>query len=36
MSRQAVDGEWIVHSGNDGGAVRHAPSLHGAITSRRL
>ncbi len=35
ITGQAPDGEWIVHSGNDGGAVRTRPrSLAGVIAFR--
>jgi hypothetical protein len=37
ITSQAPNGEWIVHSGNDGGAVRtRARSLRGAIAFRRV
>lgn len=37
ITGRAPNGEWIVHSGNDGGAVRTRPrSLAGAIAFRRI
>jgi hypothetical protein len=37
ITGRTPDGEWIVHSGNDGGAVRtRARSLAGVIAFRRL
>lgn len=37
ITGQATDGQWIVHSGNDGGAVRTRPrSVAGAIAFRRV
>jgi hypothetical protein len=37
ITGQTPDGQWIVHSGNDGGAVRTRPrSLAGAIAFRRV
>jgi hypothetical protein len=37
ITGQAANGEWIVHSGNDGGAVRtRGRSLRGAIAFRRV
>ena len=37
ITGQAPNGEWLVHSGNDGGAVRtRARSLRGAIAFRRV
>jgi hypothetical protein len=37
ITGQGANGEWIVHSGNDGGAVRtRARSLRGAIAFRRV
>jgi hypothetical protein len=37
ITGQAADGQWIVHSGNDGGAVRTRPrSVAGAIAFRRV
>jgi hypothetical protein len=37
ITGQAANGEWIVHSGNDGGAVRTRPrSVSGAIAFRRV
>jgi hypothetical protein len=37
ITGQAPDGQWIVHSGNDGGGVRTRPrSLRGAIAFRRV
>jgi hypothetical protein len=37
ITGQAPDGEWIIHSGNDGGAIRtRARSLRGAIAFRRV
>jgi len=37
ITGQTPDGQWIVHSGNDGGAVRTRPrSVAGAIAFRRI
>jgi hypothetical protein len=37
ITGQAANGQWIVHSGNDGGAVRsRVRSLAGAIAFRRV
>jgi hypothetical protein len=37
ITGQAPNGEWIIHSGNDGGAVRtRARSVAGAIAFRRV
>jgi len=37
ITGQTPDGQWIIHSGNDGGAVRTRPrSLAGAIAFRRV
>jgi hypothetical protein len=37
ITGRTSDGEWIVHSGNDGGAVRTRPrSVAGAIAFRRI
>jgi hypothetical protein len=37
ITGQAPNGQWIVHSGNDGGAVRtRARSIAGAIAFRRV
>jgi hypothetical protein len=37
ITGQTPDGQWIVHSGNDGGAVRtRARSVAGAIAFRRV
>jgi hypothetical protein len=37
ITGQADNGEWIVQSGNDGGAVRNRPrSIAGAIAFRRV
>jgi hypothetical protein len=37
ITGQAANGQWLVHSGNDGGAVRTRPlSLRGAIAFRRV
>ena len=37
ITGQTADGRWVVHSGNDGGAVRTRPrSIAGAIAFRRV
>jgi hypothetical protein len=37
ITGQASNGQWIIHSGNDGGAVRTRPrSIAGAIAFRRV
>jgi hypothetical protein len=37
ITGQTADGQWIIHSGNDGGAVRTRPrSVAGAIAFRRV
>lgn len=37
ITGQAPNGQWLVHSGNDGGAIRTRPrSIAGAIAFRRV